>query len=144
MVISARSENLCFSDACVRLSVYNVKMVYHVFSKMKNFSQKFSFLAKILNQKFSIWPLLCTSKKMTISQITAFGSFFWHFGENREKDVKPTLKSQRAHENAKIPRIFKIGTKTVFLVRFTLTHEQKFLPFLPPKFDQNWWLGRVL
>ena len=83
---------------------------------------------------FLIWPLLCTSKNSRFLRNRSF----WHFDENREKDVKPTSNWPANREFS------KIGLKTVFLVRFTLIHEQKFLPKFAPNFRQKRRLGWVL
>ena len=112
-------------------------MVCHVFQKWKIFIFHFC-------QNFRVhekWNLAFTVhvQKWLIFAKLCFGSF-WRFGENREKDVK--LRPFRGSQPRK-PRISKIGPKTVFLVSFTLTHEQKFTPKFG-KFDKIADFGRAI
>ena len=105
---------------------------------MKNFSQNFhfSFCQNFQYENFEIWPLLCTPKNSWFFENRAL-AVFWHFGENREKDVKSRPKPRLRPKSAE-PRIFKNWSENRIFGKFLpLPTNRNFDPKMSQKFDQK-------
>ena len=117
------------------------------FFKNEKFSQKFSFFifVKIFRcEKSLIWPLLCTSKKKCDFHKLQFLAVFDILTKIEKRTSSRGHFEGLAPNDQFFPEFSKIGLKTVFLVNFTLTHEQKFNPKNAAKNPQNVRIGWVL